>query len=79
MKRLIYIESVVLVSLLLVFAAAAHQRNPVWKTDLSLWQDVVEKSPNKARPYNNLANACEKNGLIDQAILLAKKKYCVEP
>ena len=47
MKRLIYIEPVVLVSLLLVFAAAAYQRNLIWKDDLSLWSDVVKKSPTK--------------------------------
>ena len=36
MKRLICIEPVLLLSLLLVFAAAAYQRNFVWKDDLSL-------------------------------------------
>ena len=79
MKRLIYIESVVLVSLLLVFAAATYQRNLVWKDDLSLWSDIVKKSSYKARPYNNLANACEKRGLIDQAILLARKSIALNP
>ncbi len=79
MKRLIYIESAVLVSLLLVFAAATYQRNFVWKDDFSLWSDAVKKSSYKARPYNNLANACEKKGLIDQAILLAKKSIALNP
>jgi len=30
------------------------QRNKVWKNDLTLWTDVVSKSPGKARPYVNL-------------------------
>ena len=31
-------------------------RNSVWQTPLTLWQDVVEKSPNKARGYVNLGH-----------------------
>jgi hypothetical protein len=30
------------------------------KMIFSLWSDIVKKSPDKARPYNNLANVCEK-------------------
>lgn len=30
-----------------------YERNKVWKDDLTLWNDVVSKSPNKARPVNN--------------------------
>ncbi len=39
--------------LALVVAAGftAYARNKVWQSDLSLWSDAVEKSPNKARPY----------------------------
>lgn len=31
-------------------------RNFVWQTPLTLWRDVVEKSPNKARGYVNLGH-----------------------
>ena len=31
----------------------AFDRNRVWKDEITLWTDVIEKSPNKARPYNN--------------------------
>jgi len=41
-----------------------------WKDDLTLWEDVVEESPNKARSYNaismyhiNLGIAYWKKGL----------------
>ena len=74
-----YIEVAVLMGLVVVSGIAAHQRNIVWKDDFSLWSDVVQKSPNKARPYNNLADACEKNGLIDRAILLARKSITLNP
>ena len=37
--------------LVVISGIAAHARNKVWQTDLSLWTDAVEKSPNKARPH----------------------------
>jgi|694.fasta_scaffold02357_9 tetratricopeptide (TPR) repeat protein len=36
-----------------VNSVLTYQRNNVWKDSLSLWSDVVSKSPNKARPYLN--------------------------
>ena len=75
----LYVELFVLVGLVLVFGVAAHRRNIVWKDELSLWSDVVEESPNKARPYNNLADACEKRSLVDRAIPLAKKSIALNP
>jgi len=53
MNLLRYLEFFVLAGLVLVSAAAAHQRNHVWKSNLSLWGDCVSKSYEKARPYNN--------------------------
>jgi len=53
---------------ILVFSISAHARNNVWKTNISLWKDVVRKSPSKARPHNNLGVAYEKEGRTDEAI-----------
>jgi len=36
-------------------AVGTMARNQVWATELSLWSDVVRKSPNKGRPYIGLA------------------------
>ena len=30
---------------------ATYQRNKIWKNEGTLWNDVIAKSPNKARPY----------------------------
>lgn len=38
---------------ILIFSILAFTRNGVWKDELTLWNDVIEKSPNKARAYNN--------------------------
>lgn len=37
--------------LVLVYGIAAHARNYVWQSDLSLWSDAVRKSPEKSRPW----------------------------
>ena len=82
MKQLglnLYIEFLMVVSIVLASSTAAYQRNLVWRTDFSLWSDAVEKSSYKARPYNNFADACEKRGLIDQAIPLAWKSIILNP
>jgi tetratricopeptide (TPR) repeat protein len=45
-----------------------YQRNKVWGDAITLWLDCVVKSPNKARPYNNLGVALAYAGQSDAAI-----------
>lgn len=45
-----------------------YQRNTVWRSGISLWQDSVKKSPNKTRPHESLAYYLEQAGLIEQSI-----------
>jgi tetratricopeptide (TPR) repeat protein len=42
--------------LIVLLAGAAHVRNRVWSTKLSLWSDAARKSPMKSRSHNNLGN-----------------------
>lgn len=58
----------VLVLIPLVLAYEAHARNNDWKTTVSLWEDVVKKSPDKPRPHNNLGLAYSSIGQYDRAI-----------
>ena len=44
------------------------QRNSLYRDQLSLWSDAVKKSPNKARPHNNLGHAYALHGEWDRAI-----------
>jgi tetratricopeptide (TPR) repeat protein len=53
----------------LVFASAAYVRNKVWHSEVSLWEDVVRKSPNKARPHYELAVAYDLKDRTDEAIV----------
>ena len=54
--------------ILLSYSFATYQRNFIWQDELSLWQDVVRKSPNKSRGHNNLGIAYSNLGRIDEAI-----------
>jgi tetratricopeptide (TPR) repeat protein len=42
-----------LVLIIGTFAVLSFTRNSVWKDEITLWSDVIKKSPKKARPYNN--------------------------
>jgi len=54
----------VLLIITFCYGLLAYQRNFVWKDELTLWSDVVLKSPQKARGYNNRGAAyCQQNNL----------------
>ena len=66
-----------MVCLVLVLGTAAHRRNLVWKNELSLWSDVVKKSPSKDRPHDYMGIACFKSGLIEIAFPIIGASGCV--
>ena len=54
--------------LVLALCFFTYQRNRLYQERLSLWSDAVLKSPNKARPHNNLGHAYALQGDWDLAI-----------
>ena len=62
-----------LCGIVLVLAIWTYQRNRVWESHLTLWTDVVKKSPNKERPHSSLALALANIGDLDKAIEHYKK------
>ncbi len=52
----------------LCFAGLTYARNRVWHDELSLWSDVVQKSPHKARGHGNLGIAYQAIGRNDLAL-----------
>lgn len=69
--------------LLILLFIAAYFRNTIWKRDVTLYEDVVKKSPIKARVHNNLGVAYSRQGRIDEAmqeylIAIKLKPYFVE-
>ncbi len=56
------------VTLVLALCLATVQRNALYRDPLLLWSDTVMKSPQKARPHNNLGHFYEQRGDWDRAI-----------
>ena len=50
------------------FSWFTYLRNGVWRSEVSLWEDVVKKSPLNARGYNGLGLAYQREGSYDKAI-----------
>jgi len=76
------IERIVIPTLALVTIALSgltYARNTVWRDDISLWQDVVEKSPNKARPHFELGLAYTSQGWMDRAIAEFQEAVRLKP
>jgi tetratricopeptide (TPR) repeat protein len=63
-RKNISFAPIILMAIVIINSFLAHERNKVWKNELTLWTDNVEKSPDKARPYVNLGKAKSHEGDI---------------
>ncbi|MBI5099762.1 MAG: tetratricopeptide repeat protein [Nitrospirae bacterium] len=54
--------------IVIVLATATYARNAVWKDKITLWEDVVSKSPKNARANNNLGASYYEKSMPDRAI-----------
>lgn len=70
---------IVLTVLVLVLSLWAYQRNSIWQTETSFWTDNVQKSPGKARPYQNLAYSLQAKGDYTGAIANYQKSLAITP
>jgi protein O-mannosyl-transferase len=59
-------------------AYAAHVRNRVWKDELTLWTDVIAKTPQNPRGYNMVGNFYQANSRIYDAIGYYRKALEVD-
>lgn len=57
-----------LAAAVVVFAGLTYARNMVWQSEVSLWEDVIQKSPLTARGYNGLGLAYYNMRQFDKAI-----------
>jgi tetratricopeptide (TPR) repeat protein len=65
--------------ILIPLSVATFERNGVWKDNITLWQDVIAKSPNKSRPYINLGTALGKAGRMQEAIKALTRAIQLNP
>jgi len=50
------------------FSMVTFHRNGIWKDEITLWNDVILKSPYKERPYNNLGLSYDHQGDYTKAL-----------
>lgn len=64
---------------ILGLSLATWNRNEVWSTKLSLWQDTVAKSPEKYRVWANLGVAHYERKEHEEALRCTEKAVALEP
>lgn len=65
--------------LVLALATATIQRNAVYASAISFWEDALEKSPRKARVANNLGFAYQQAGRLAEARLAYQQAIELDP
>ncbi|RPI38378.1 MAG: tetratricopeptide repeat protein [Nitrospiraceae bacterium] len=56
-----------LIAAVVLLSGVTYARNTVWRSEVSLWEDVVKKSPSKLRVHSNLGRAYNKHGRLEEA------------
>lgn len=56
-----------------------HERNYLWGSQISLWEDNIRKSPDKARVHGNLGKAYLDNNQYDKARIEFEKVIQIDP
>lgn len=69
------------VTLALVTAAtvATRRRNDLWRDPVTLWTDVVRKSPQRARAHHNLGWAYARAGRLPEAVAEFRQAVAIDP
>jgi len=71
----------VMILAVISLSLTAYARNMIWSDKMTLWKDVVKKSPYKARPHYFLGEVYQEQGRLDDAIqeyqttIKLKKEY----
>ena len=59
--RSVYVVYITGIMFFMLLALGTYNRNKVWQSELTLWQDGIEKSPGNPRVMNNLGLAIKAN------------------
>ena len=62
------LAAAVLLAVITCYSIVTYNRNFVWRDQVTLWADAVNKAPEKARPHNHLGFAYTNFGDYDAAI-----------
>lgn len=77
--RFLSYASACLLSIVVIFSIATFKRNMVWQDEMTMWEDIVNKSPQKARVLNNLAVINLDRHQPEAALDYLKRSLAVDP
>lgn len=66
-------------SVTVALCATTVARNQTWRSEIILWEDVVSKSPNKARAHSNLGRAYENARMPAEAMGSFERALTLRP
>jgi tetratricopeptide (TPR) repeat protein len=69
----------VLLALLAILMMLTSARNAQWHTEGSLWEDIIEKSPSKARAFNEFGLYVLAAGDQEKAFMLLTRSLQLDP
>jgi len=75
-RKMFFIFGLVIV---IIFTVSTYSRNRIWKDRVTLWEDVVRKSPMKVWPYTNLGNAYAAEKRYEQALHAYRYAISIKP
>lgn len=70
---------VIILTMGTVLSVLTYRRNAVWRDGVTLWSDVLKKSPGLIRPYTHLATAYLNQGEYQQALDVYSRAIAVDP
>jgi len=70
---------IALIAFVVILSVLGYHRNRVWRSEVVLWEDVVRKSPGKARAYNGLGLSYKNEGNLDKAFVNFRRAVEIDP
>jgi tetratricopeptide (TPR) repeat protein len=70
---------VISLSIIISLGTATYLRNMIWQDGITLWSDVLSKTPQSIRGYNNLGVALDVQGRQEEAIYFYSRALEIEP
>ncbi|MCP4002697.1 MAG: tetratricopeptide repeat protein [bacterium] len=67
------------VGVLVLLGSATVLRNRIWSSELSLWQDAVDRYPRSVRAHKGVANAYRESGDFELALMHYEKARTILP
>jgi protein O-mannosyl-transferase len=66
------------IPILIVLAALTVQRNQIWQTELTLWEDAAKKAPFHSRPHFEVGMALTNKKRIEESVVYLEKAVALE-